>query len=331
MLNSIFGFHTHLLVVFQLYYFNCFLSIYYIQCCTNMQFSVQFTLLGLLQILPLHVCPQGSGDDMIMHEEKYVQYHLRMIWKRLQEAMKGPNGLTPHNSNHPVSIEASLNHVDHRISELTRQLGDIMTEVQRMKTESHARAVATEDAIVKIQRSIKELQDYYGDIALNIQTIQASSHGPVYIWKIPNLSRRRREAVLGMTVSLYSAPFYTSRHGYKICLRVYLNGDGAGRGTHLSFFLTMMKGDFDPLLPWPFKQTTTLIMLSQDGISKDISQSFKPDNVSNSFQRPKTEMNVASGCPTFCPLSVLDNPSYVQNDTLYLKCVVNTRGIEYIT
>ena len=130
---------------------------------------------------------------------------------------------------------------------------------------------------------------------------------------------------------VYSAPFYTSRHGYKICLRVYLNGDGAGRGTHLSFFLTMMKGDFDPLLPWPFKQTTTLIMLSQDGISKDISQSFKPDNVSNSFKRPKTEMNVASGCPTFCPLSVLDNPSYVQNDTLYLKCVVNTRGIEHIT
>jgi TNF receptor-associated factor 3 len=144
------------------------------------------------------------------------------------------------------------------------------------------------------------------------------------------LSRRRRDAVLGKTVSLYSAPFYTSRHGYKICLRVYLNGDGGGRETHLSFFMAMMKGDFDPLLPWPFKQTTTLTLLAQDRAARDISQSFKPDEVSGSFIRPTSEMNVASGCPQFCSLSVLDSPAYVQNDNLYLKCVINTKGIEHL-
>ena len=258
-----------------------------------MQFSVQFTLLGLLQILPLHVCPQGSGDDMIMHEEKYVQYHLRMIWKRLHEAMKGTKSLTPHNSNHPVSIEASLNHVDHRISELTRQLGDIMTEVQRMKTESHARAVATEDAIVKIQRSIKELQDYYSDIALNIQTIQASSHGPVYIWKIPDLSRRRREAVLGMTVSLYSAPFYTSRHGYKICF--------------------CKKSQYYHSWPGP----ACCVYCHPEFL---FSPTLTEMNISNSFQCPITEMDVASGCPMFCPLSVPQNPCCVQNDRPCQHC-----------
>ena len=228
-------------------------------------------------------------------------------------------------------IETAIDHMEGRITELTRQVGDLMTDTQRMKAEAHARAVAVEDMFSKHQRSIKELQEYYSDVAMSIQTIQASSHGPVFIWKIPDLSRRRKDARNGKTVSLYSAPFYTSRHGYKICLRVYLNGDGGGRGTHLSFFMTMMKGDFDSLLPWPFKQTTTLTLLAQDRAARDISQSFKPDEVSGSFIRPTSEMNVASGCPLFCPLSVLDSPAYVQNDNLYLKCVVNTKGIEHIT
>ena len=135
----------------------------------------------------------------------------------------------------------------------------------------------------------------------------------------------------GKTVSLYSAPFFTSRHGYKICLRVYLNGDGSGRGSHVSFFLTIMKGEYDPLLPWPYRQTTVLMLLALDGVSRDITQSFKPDEESSSFQIPQTEMNVASGCPQFCPQRMLENPSYCKNDTIYLKAVVNLRGIEHIT
>lgn len=47
--------------------------------------------------------------------------------------------------------------------------------------------------------------------------------------------------------------FYTARYGYKVCLRVYLNGDGTGKGTHVSLFFVVMKGDYDALLPWPFR------------------------------------------------------------------------------
>ena len=105
--------------------------------------------------------------------------------------------------------------------------------------------------ISSLQRAMKELQDYYNDLALSVQTLQATSYSGIYIWKVPELTRRRRDAVLGKTISLYSAPFFTSRHSYKLCLCVYLNEDGSGRGTHVSFIL--MKGLFDIFLPWPFK------------------------------------------------------------------------------
>ena len=204
-----------------------------------------------------------------------------------------------------------------------------MTDIQTLQA-TRLDTTATKEAITKLQHAVKELQDYYRDLALSVQTLQATSYNGVYIWKVPELTRRRRDAVLGKTISLYSAPFFTSRHGYKLCLRVYLNGDGSGQGTHISFFITLMKGEFDLLLPWPFKQTASLSLLAQDGVSRDITQSFKPDEESSSFQMPKSEINVASGCPQFCSLAVLENPAYAHADTIFLKCAISLQGIEHI-
>lgn len=51
----------------------------------------------------------------------------------------------------------------------------------------------------------------------------------------------------------FFSAFYTAKYGYKVCLRIYLNGDGTGKGTHVSLFFVVMKGDYDALLPWPFR------------------------------------------------------------------------------
>lgn len=45
-----------------------------------------------------------------------------------------------------------------------------------------------------------------------------------------------------------------------MCLRIYLNGDGTGRGTHLSLFFVVMRGHSDALLKWPFNQKVTLTL-----------------------------------------------------------------------
>lgn len=53
--------------------------------------------------------------------------------------------------------------------------------------------------------------------------------------------------------SLLFLAFYTARYGFKVCMRLYLNGDGVGKGTHISLFFVIMKGEYDLLLSWPFK------------------------------------------------------------------------------
>ncbi|XP_009890649.1 PREDICTED: TNF receptor-associated factor 1 [Charadrius vociferus] len=154
---------------------------------------------------------------------------------------------------------------------------------------------------------------------------EQASYDGVFLWKITDVGRKLQDSVTGRTVSLYSPAFYTAKYGYKVCLRVYLNGDGTGKGTHVSLFFVVMKGDYDALLPWPFRHKVTFMLLDQNN-REHIIDAFRPDLTSASFQRPVNDMNVASGCPMFLPLSKLQSPkyAYVKEDTLFLKCIIET-------
>ena len=162
-------------------------------------------------------------------------------------------------------------------------------------------------------------------IRQDIANIKTSSG--VLVWKLADFARRQREAQSGKTTSLLSPPFYTSPCGYRLCARVYLNGDGLGKGSHVSLFLVVMKGEFDSLLPWPFAQHVTLCLLDQGTTNaRHVVESFRPNSRSSSFQRPQSEMNIASGCPLFVPLAAL-NDRYVKDDTVFFKIVVQRTGL----
>ena len=63
----------------------------------------------------------------------------------------------------------------------------------------------------------------------------------------------------------YSPPFYTKQKLVtKMCARLYLNGDGMGKGTHLSLFFVVMKGPYDALLKWPFRQKVVVYVTNEE-------------------------------------------------------------------
>lgn len=80
----------------------------------------------------------------------------------------------------------------------------------------------------------------------------------------------------------YSLPFLTHEGGYKMCVRVCLNGMGVGKGTHLSVYVYMMRGENDDDLTWPFCGNIEIQLLNQIGESGhhvqivDISESSHP-------------------------------------------------------
>lgn len=146
------------------------------------------------------------------------------------------------------------------------------------------------------------------------------------IWKVRDYWRRKEAGI-----PVNSMPFYTSRSGYKLSIRAYLGGDSSGRGTHLSLYVMIMRGDFDSLLPWPFCQNITLTLLDQSGSRNHVSSTFTPDAISDSFCRPKSDSNVATGFPRFIShgdLEIPRNAVYVRDDTLFIQAKVDTTGLE---
>ncbi|XP_065899595.1 TNF receptor-associated factor 2-like isoform X2 [Dysidea avara] len=183
-----------------------------------------------------------------------------------------------------------------------------------------------EEKTLEVERTLNILNVHHSELELQLQASLASTHNGAFLWRIPEMRRRIRDAKIGRITSIYSPPFYTGINGYKMCIRAYLNGDGTGEGTHLSIFFVLMRGEYDPLLQWPFEHKVSLILVDQDQ-KKHLVQTFKPNIQSSSFQKPKSDMNVASGCPEFAKLSILDNPSYVKDDVMYIKAVVDTSKI----
>ncbi|CAF3807050.1 unnamed protein product [Rotaria sp. Silwood1] len=151
------------------------------------------------------------------------------------------------------------------------------------------------------------------------------SYDGILVWKITNFQEKIIDAQSERQTSIYSPPFYSSPIGYKMRARLYLNGDGNARRTHMSLFFVLMRSVNDPILKFPFNYKVTFCLYDQTPAQRHIIDSFRPDIRSSSFQRPRSDMNIASGIPKFFPLEMIHqegNP-YVRDDTMFIKVMLD--------
>jgi hypothetical protein len=219
----------------------------------------------------------------------------------------------------------------------TKLLGDDLLR------ESNANARLKEEnrhlkqTIDQLQTSCIDLHKYLAQSQLSslkleerLIILDKTSYNGVLMWRINDFAKRRADP---LTASFYSPAFYTSggisgSGGYRCCAKIYLNGDGSGKGTHVSIYLVILKGDYDSLMPWPFRQKVTFSLMDQgfdEEAKTNISYTFMPDEKAvSSFRRPLLDMNVPSGLAQFVPIGTLTNPAfnYVKEDTLFIKISV---------
>jgi hypothetical protein len=186
------------------------------------------------------------------------------------------------------------------------------------------------------------LQQDLASLKQQVEDMFHFSYDGTCTWKIANFKEKmgiRFISILSLIVnlyfvadaeserrtSIYSPPFYSSPTGYKMRARLYLHGDGNARRTHLSLFFILMRSEYDGILKFPFNYKVTFCLYDQTPAQRHIIDSFRPDIKSNSFQRPRSEMNIASGIPKFFPLTMIQqeaNP-YVRDDTMFIKIMVD--------
>ena len=127
----------------------------------------------------------------------------------------------------------------------------------------------------------------------------------------------------------YSPGFSTHVGGYKMCIRIDANGWGNGKGTHVSLFVYMMRGEFDSHLKWPFKGEITVELVNQkegggNYVRKPLEHTH-PDECNKYFQRVTDGDRAKSGWgfSQFIAHTDLYKPEedeeYLLNDSLILK------------
>ncbi|NXN96739.1 TRAF2 factor, partial [Rhinopomastus cyanomelas] len=273
---------------------------------------------------------RGSKEKMKEHENSAVGTHMLLLLQNIKQLKtslctpaKAANGFVPQSE---LSLESKLHVFENIVAVLNKEVETSNLEIMAFRRQSELDQNiirGLELKIAELHRCLMQKDAGLSSLHKCLLFSEQASYDGVFLWKITDVGRKLQDSVTGRTVSLYSPAFYTAKYGYKVCLRVYLNGDGTGRGTHLSLFFVIMKGDYDALLPWPFRHKVTFMLLDQNN-REHIIDAFRPDLTSASFQRPVNEMNVASGCPMFLPLSKLQSPkfAYVKEDTLFLKCII---------
>ncbi|KAK2168146.1 hypothetical protein LSH36_20g13049 [Paralvinella palmiformis] len=106
------------------------------------------------------------------------------------------------------------------------------------------------------ERTIRQLD-------VQLKEVEGRFCNGIYIWRIREYSQKRKDAIERKATVHHSPGFYTSPHGYKMCIRANLNGVESGTGTHLSLFVHVMQGEYDEILPWPFLGHVVLSILDQ--------------------------------------------------------------------
>ncbi|CAF4320287.1 unnamed protein product [Rotaria sp. Silwood2] len=145
------------------------------------------------------------------------------------------------------------------------------------------------------------------------------------IWGISDISDMKNNSASDEQKSIYSSSFYIFPNGYKICLRLFLNGDAKARGTHMSLYFVLMRGNYDYILHWPFQFKIIFTLLNHLSSNNNHTNFLWPDTKSNSFQCPRSDMNIAYGISKFFPLDLFkqNESHYVKNNKMFIKIEVD--------
>jgi len=265
------------------------------------------------------------------------------VWKQKYEEMANEIAqLKDRSDQTEKEIKKNLEEVNLKLDgQAVQEIGDRLAAVEQKYVEaegklrnlpggSHGGGVVGMDEELKrgvervdqLESGSAVLSANLSELELKLQLLENTCYEGQQLWKVDNVTFRINQAVTGKVTALHSAPCFQKRGGYKFCSRLYLNGDGMGRGTHISLFFVIMKSEYDALLQWPFSDRVTFRLVNPHNLDESMTESFIPDKNSSSFKRPTKDMNIAAGCPMFIKKDLLAH--YIVDDALYIETKISS-------
>ena len=227
----------------------------------------------------------------------------------------------------------SLQAISHQL-----QLKELQADIKELKAENQKLKDELDDQHWKLKDQLDEQNQKIAEILRNPKVskeVPATVSGP----NAEAISDTNVAPVLIVFKDFqqhtiwWSSPFYTHPQGYKMCLKVFPNGNRSGENTHISVYINILKGEFDDQLLWPFRGDFTIRLLRNN------SETWYYEKVVSFTERvhPRVSGRVMKGdkliqgfgIDQFIPQDSLTASSgYVQDNSLRFRvlCTVISQG-----
>ena len=138
---------------------------------------------------------------------------------------------------------------------------------------------------------------------------------------ITDFNRKLSEAKETNTLgAIFGDPFYTSPHGYKLKMEVYISDTREQYKDHMGVYIHVTKSDHDAILSWPFKKKYTFTLIDQQDNEeerKNIVETLIPE-WEDEFKKPIEKENAGYGFPSFVSHATLQTRKYIKDDTVFI-------------
>ena len=243
--------------------------------------------------------------DMPVHLEQAVIHHLSKQVAKHEEQIKM---LEVDNK----TLTARCETLEAQHEELERKMGEMANNISKF-TNTHVQGDQNQDEddqdyVCMDEASEPQNDEDYSYVSAIKPDIQVSK-------LLTNLTMINFQFHKKNDDNWVSQPFYTHTQGYKMCLRVIANGQGSGKGTHITVAVYLMKGEFDDQLEWPFRGDITIQLLSQQGDDGHFTRTIYQAKGERSKASLGERFICGWGVSQFKSHSEL-YPKYLQNDSL---------------
>ena len=116
-----------------------------------------------------------------------------------------------------------------------------------------------------------------------------TSSGQEYIlWEINNFLMHLQDTLDGHIEAIESPVMKTVRYGYNYRILIFPKGTNGEDGKHISVFVSMMPGEENDNLRWPFRGSFIITLMNQSGNANPQNHSCTIQTINNliTFQKP---------------------------------------------
>ena len=236
------------------------------------------------------------------------------------------------------SLEVGTDNLESNINILNKIAREIFNNIETYEEQRNnantkytdPKYSASEDSFFSLLKQVLAIINKYQ--YLNKQLHNYYTYGPVndgeLTWVIKDVEHVLNNATIQKKWYLDSPPVYTSMYGFKMCARIFMNemNDNDANDQYLSLGIIILKGYYDAVRRWPFKQKVKFILYDRSDMHEHISGEIVPEeSFSTAFKRPKTDANpMTCGLPRFCSLETLksNNNGYTLENKMLMRIQV---------